>query len=83
MQYKNGGVAVDLSASDVTVPVVGWIVTFPGESSTIQNAGAEGQSGWIGSVIEGEYWLWGWWIWIFYGTLLACCLLPLCYVCNR
>lgn len=84
MQYAPSVETVDLSAADVVVATLGWIVTFPSEvSSTPDTVPASGSGGLAVDLAE-ETDLWAWWVWLIYGLLVACCLMPLCcFLCRR
>lgn len=75
---------VDLSASDIVVPTVGWIVTFPSKDAIERQTATEGYANGIASGIEGDYGIWALWMWLLFVLLVLCCLLPLCYLmCKR
>lgn len=73
---------MDLSAADIVVTTLGWIVTFPSEASSTQDTAAS-ESGGLAVDLAEESDLWAWWVWVIYGALVACCLLPLCCVFYR
>ena len=80
-QYATSVETIDLSAADIVVATQGWIVTFPSEESSTQDTTPA--SGLAGDLAE-ESDLWAWWVWLIYGLLVACCLLPLCcFLCRR
>lgn len=82
-QYVNDASTVDLSADDIVVPTVGWVVTFPSEDVVVRTA-AEGNANGIASGIQGDYGMWAWWVWLLFALLVLCCLLPLFYLlCRR
>ena len=83
-QYATSVETVDLSAADVVVATLGWIVTFPSEASTTQDTTPASNSGGLAVDLAEESDLWAWWVWLIYGLLVACCLMPLCcFLCRR
>lgn len=80
LQYTtNTSMDVELVPSDIVVPVVGWIVTFP-EEKISTSAAIDGNSNGMAAGIEGDYMMWSWWVWLLFLLLVACCLLPLCFL---
>lgn len=83
-QYTGATDSVELSAKEIVVPVVGWIVTFPSESASTQKAPAEGNSSGVVAGIQSDFAMWSWWVWLIYALLLACIVLPICcIICRR
>lgn len=84
MQYATSAETVDLSAAEVVVATLGWIVTFPSEGSSTQDATSANDSGGLAVDLAEESDLWAWWVWLIYGLLMLCCLMPLCcFLCRR
>ncbi|CAN0328466.1 unnamed protein product, partial [Hapterophycus canaliculatus] len=77
-EYAGETETVELSAADIVVPTVGWIVTFPAEESVAQDTATAGSSDGLAMGLTGDSGLWVWWVWLIYALLVACCLMPLC-----
>lgn len=75
---------MDLSAVDIVVPTVGWIVTFPSEENMQEEVAVAGDSdGMVIGVVSASE-MWAWWVWLIFALLVLCCLLPLCFfMCRR
>lgn len=85
MQYGGAAEAetVELSATDIVVPTVGWIVVFPTEETVAQETSASSSGGLVMGLVD-DNGLWVWWVWLIYALLVACCLVPLCCcLCRR
>lgn len=74
---------MELSAADIVVATVGWIVTFPAEESFVQETATAGSSDGLAMGLSSDSSLWVWWVWLLYLLLVACCLVPLCCFLRR
>lgn len=83
-QYSTTSEPVDLSPVDIVVPTVGWIVTFP-SSSMQEKSNVSGDSDGMVIGVVGASEMWDWWVWLVFGLLVLCCLLPLFFFmcCGR
>lgn len=68
---------MDLSAEDIVVRNVGWIVTFPSEISVLE-AETTGSSDDAMIGVAAYVDLWDLWMWLVMGLLLGCCIGPIC-----
>ncbi len=83
-QYAAEPETVELSAADIIVPTVGWIVVFPAEETVAQETRSASSSGGLVMGLVDDHGLWVWWVWLIYALLLACCMVPLCCcLCRR
>lgn len=77
-QYALSAETVDLSAEDLEVRNVGWMVTFPSEMISVLEAETTRSSDdsmfGLAAYIE----LWDLWMWLIVGLLLGCCIGPIC-----
>ena len=74
---------MELSAADVVVPNVGWLVTFPAEETVAQETNTARSSDGLAMGLGSDDGLWVWWVWLIYALLVACCLVPLCCFLRR
>eukprot|EP00752_Nemacystus_decipiens_P002102 g2010.t1 len=82
-EYGGGPETVELSAADIVVPNVGWLVTFPAEETVAQETNTARSSDGLAMGLGSDHGLWVWWVWLIYALLVACCLVPLCCLLRR